>query len=77
MKFRDVVATEAEERALNAVGVAGFAGHFPRQLFGGTRQWASLARALSLDTPIILMDELFTAIDEQTRMILGKIFSNY
>ncbi|NTF98024.1 ATP-binding cassette domain-containing protein [Rhizobium rhizogenes] len=58
LKFRDVVATEAEERALNAVGRAGFAGHFSRQLFGGPRQWASLARALSLGETVLLSDRI-------------------
>ncbi|WP_194291770.1 hypothetical protein [Rhizobium sp. ICMP 5592] len=67
-----VVATEAEERALNAVGLAGFAGHFPRQLFAGMRRWVALARAISLDVSIILMDEPFTALGEQTRIVLSE-----
>jgi NitT/TauT family transport system ATP-binding protein len=79
LKFRGVAATQAVQRgreALDAVGLADFAGHFPRQLSGGMRQRASLARALSLDTPFILMDEPFAALDEQTRMVLGEDLSD-
>jgi NitT/TauT family transport system ATP-binding protein len=61
--------------ALAAVGLTEFAQHYPSQLSGGMRQRAALARALSLRTPILLMDEPFGALDEQTRMILGEDLS--
>jgi NitT/TauT family transport system ATP-binding protein len=61
--------------ALAAVGLDEFAHHYPAQLSGGMRQRAALARALSLETPILLMDEPFGALDEQTRMILGEDLS--
>src|SRR5262245_54459615 len=55
-------------QSLAAVGLSDFADHYPGQLSGGMRQRAALARALSLETDIILMDEPFGALDEQTRM---------
>jgi NitT/TauT family transport system ATP-binding protein len=62
-------------RAIEAVGLKDFAQHYPAQLSGGMRQRAALARALSLETGILLMDEPFGALDEQTRMILGEDLS--
>jgi NitT/TauT family transport system ATP-binding protein len=78
MRFQGVQRVERAERAqraLEAVGLKDFADHFPGQLSGGMRQRAALARALSLQTPILLMDEPFGALDEQTRMILGEDLS--
>ncbi len=76
--FQGVGKAEREERArstLQAVGLAEFADHYPGQLSGGMRQRAALARALSLRTNILLMDEPFGALDEQTRMVLGEDLS--
>jgi NitT/TauT family transport system ATP-binding protein len=78
MRFQGVGRPERAERAqraLGAVGLKDFADHFPGQLSGGMRQRAALARALSLQTDILLMDEPFGALDEQTRMILGEDLS--
>ena len=78
MRFQGVPQSDHATRArkcLEAVGLADFANHYPGQLSGGMRQRAALARALALETGILLMDEPFGALDEQTRMILGEDLS--
>lgn len=78
MEFQGVDKQERDDRAWNAltaVGLKEFGHHFPGQLSGGMKQRAALARALSLETKILLMDEPFGALDEQTRMILGEDLS--
>jgi NitT/TauT family transport system ATP-binding protein len=78
MVFQGVRRAEREKRApqcLAAVGLSDFADYYPGQLSGGMRQRAALARALSLETGILLMDEPFGALDEQTRMVLGEDLS--
>jgi NitT/TauT family transport system ATP-binding protein len=49
------------------VGLESFESKFPHQLSGGMRQRVGLARALAVDADIILMDEPFSSVDEQTR----------
>lgn len=59
-------------RVLDLVDLAGFGGKYPWQLSGGMQQRASIARALSFDADILLMDEPFGALDEIVRDRLNE-----
>jgi NitT/TauT family transport system ATP-binding protein len=52
------------------VGLQGFEDHFPHELSGGMQQRCNLARALTVDPKILIMDEPFAALDAQTREIM-------
>ena len=76
LELQGVSKTDAQNRALkwiDRVGLSGFEDHYPNQLSGGMQQRVGLARALTNDADILLMDEAFSALDPLIRTDMQSV----
>ncbi|CAK7256591.1 MULTISPECIES: glycine betaine/L-proline ABC transporter ATP-binding protein [unclassified Shinella] len=76
LEIQGVAQAEREKRAkqwIARVGLAGFENHYPNQLSGGMQQRVGLARALTNDADILLMDEAYSALDPLIRVDMQTV----
>lgn len=75
LKLKNIGKSDAEAKAiqmLKMVHLKNYIDSYPHQLSGGMKQRVAIARALVMEPDVLLMDEPFAALDEQTRMVLHK-----
>jgi NitT/TauT family transport system ATP-binding protein len=80
METQGIPEKERREKSLawlENVGLTAFARHYPRELSGGMRQRVALGRAFLSNSPILLMDEPFSALDAQMRLVLQTELLQY